>query len=124
MIELNIDGQTIQCKSGETVLEAALANGIDIPRLCYHPELSVSGGCRLCLVEVEGRPFPTASCGLLCEDGMSIQTQSDQLSEMRRDIIDLFVPTTPGLRHLRKGRACVLQNYAYEYGVTETIPRI
>ena len=60
-------------------MEAARANGIDIPHLCYHPELSVSGGCRLCLVEVEGRPYPIASCGLLCENGMEIRTQSEQL---------------------------------------------
>ena len=121
MIELNIDGQIIQCKFGETVLEAALANGIDIPRLCYHPDLSVSGGCRLCMVEVEGRPFPVASCGLLCEDGMTIRTQSDQLSEMRRGIIDLFVSDHPlDCVTCEKAGACGLQKYAYEYGVTET----
>ncbi len=82
MIELRIDGQTIQTQSGSTVMEAALAHGVDIPRICYHPELSISGGCRLCLVEIEGRDFSMASCGLLCEEGMVIHTQSDRLSEI------------------------------------------
>jgi len=71
MIELKIDGQKLQVQPGTTVMEAALANGIDIPRLCYHPDLSVSGGCRLCLVEIDGWPNPAASCGLQCQDGMA-----------------------------------------------------
>ncbi len=121
MVELQIDGQVIHSQSGETVLEAALANGIDVPHMCYHPELSISGGCRLCLVEVEGRPFPIASCGLLCEDGMSIQTQSDQLTQMRRDIIDLFVSDHPlDCVICEKAGACLLQKYAYQYGISET----
>ena len=49
MINLTIDGKSIQAEPGSSVMEAALENGIDIPRLCYHPELSVSGGCRLCI---------------------------------------------------------------------------
>jgi formate dehydrogenase alpha subunit len=121
MIELKIDGQVISSQPGETVLEAALSSGIDIPHMCYHPELSISGGCRLCLVEVEGRPFPIASCGLLGEDGMSIRTQSERLSEMRRDIIDLFVSDHPlDCVVCEKSGACLLQKYAYEYGVSET----
>jgi formate dehydrogenase alpha subunit len=121
MAELQVDGQIIHSRPGETVLEAALANGIDIPHMCYHPELSISGGCRLCLVEVEGRPWPTASCGLLCEDGMVIRTQSDQLAEMRRDIIDLFVSDHPlDCVTCEKAGACLLQKYAYQYGVSAT----
>jgi formate dehydrogenase alpha subunit len=121
MIELKIDGQVISSQPGETVLEAALSSGIDIPHICYHPELSISGGCRLCLVEVEGRPFPIASCGLLGEDGMSIRTQSERLSEMRRDIIDLFVSDHPlDCVVCEKSGACLLQKYTYEYGVSET----
>jgi formate dehydrogenase alpha subunit len=121
MIELKIDGQVISSQPGETVLEAALSSGIDIPHMCYHPELSISGGCRLCLVEVEGRPFPIAGCGLLGEDGMSIRTQSERLSEMRRDIIDLFVSDHPlDCVVCEKSGACLLQKYAYEYGVSET----
>ncbi len=121
MITLTIDGQTIQVKAGTTVIEAARAAGIEIPHLCYHPELSVSGGCRLCMVEVGQRPFPVASCGLLCEEGMQIRTQSEQLSEMRHDIIDLFVSDHPlDCVTCDKAGSCKLQDYAYEYGVTAT----
>ena len=121
MIELTIDGKPIQAKNGSTVMEAALAHGIDIPRLCYHPDLPVSGNCRMCMVEVGQRPLPTASCGLLAEDGMEIRTQSDQLTEMRHDIIDLFVADHPlDCVTCDKAGACDLQKYAYEYGVTNT----
>jgi predicted molibdopterin-dependent oxidoreductase YjgC len=121
MLAVNIDGRAIQVQPGTTVMEAALANKIDIPRLCYHPALSVSGGCRLCLVEVEGRPDPVPSCGLACTDGMVIRTQSDQLTDMRREILDLFVSDHPlDCVICDKAGACLLQKYAYEYGLSET----
>ncbi len=121
MLELTFDGRTVYAQPGMNVLEAALANGIDIPHLCYHPELSVSGGCRLCLVEVEGRADPVPGCGLACEDGMAIRTQSEQLTALRRDVIDLFVSDHPlDCVVCDKSGACLLQKYAYEYGVSET----
>lgn len=121
MLTLTIDGTQIAVAPGTTVMQAALANGIDMPRLCYHPELSAGGGCRLCMVEIEGGPDPQVSCGLQCADGMIVQTQSERLTKLRRDIIDLFVSDHP----LRcavcdKNGACDLQRYAYEYGVSDT----
>ena len=121
MIELKINGRSLQTTPGTTVLEAALAHDIDVPRLCYHPELSVSGGCRLCMVEVEGFANPVASCGLLCAEGMDIRTESEELSEMRHDIIDLFVSDHPlDCVTCDKAGSCQLQDYAYQYGITET----
>jgi formate dehydrogenase alpha subunit len=121
MITLTIDGKTVPAAPGATVLEAALAHGIDIPRLCHHPDLKPSGGCRLCLVEIEGRPNPVPSCGLLCQEKMVIHTQSDRLTAMRRDIIDLFVSDHPlNCVVCDKNGACDLQKYAYEYNVAET----
>lgn len=121
MIKLTIDGQSIETSAGRTVLEAALANGIDIPRLCYHQDLLPSGGCRLCVVEIEGRPAPTPSCGLKCEEGMVIHTRTEQLEEMRRDIIDLFVSDHPlDCVVCDKNGICDLQKYAYQYNIKET----
>ena len=121
MIELTIDGRKIQAENGKTVIEAALANGIEIPHLCYHPELSIAGGCRLCVVVIEGQSMPVASCGLECQEGMVVQTQSAQLSEMRRDILDLFISDHPlDCVTCDKAGSCLLQDYAYEYGISET----
>jgi len=75
----------------------------------------------MCIVEIEGRPNPIPSCGLSCTEGMVIRTQSDQLTEMRRDIIDLFVSDHPlNCVICDKNGACDLQKYAYEYNVQET----
>jgi formate dehydrogenase alpha subunit len=121
MIQIEINGQTIQTNPGTTVMEAARAEGIDIPHLCYHPELSVAGGCRLCMVEVEGRAEPIPSCGLMCEDGMVIQTYTEHLYAMRREVIDLFVSDHPlDCVTCDKSGSCLLQKYAYEYNITET----
>ncbi len=121
MINLTIDGKTIQVEDGTHVLDAALSNGIDIPRLCYHPELSVSGGCRLCQVEVEGYAQPITSCGLACAEGQVIQTQSDRLTEIRRGIIDIFLADHPlDCVTCDKAGVCQLQKYAYEYDLKET----
>jgi predicted molibdopterin-dependent oxidoreductase YjgC len=121
MATITIDGRELELQAGATVLETALANGIDIPRLCYHPELIPSGGCRLCVVELEGRPNPIPSCGLAATDGMVIRTQSDQLHEMRRDIIDLFVSDHPlNCVVCDKNGTCDLQKYAYMYNIAET----
>jgi predicted molibdopterin-dependent oxidoreductase YjgC len=120
-VELTIDGQKILTPTGTTVMEAALANHIDIPRFCHHPELSVSGGCRLCIVSVAGYENPTPSCGLTCQDGMSIETQNEELFKKRREIIDLFISEHPlDCVTCDKSGACLLQKYAYEFGITET----
>ncbi|HRJ42006.1 MAG TPA: molybdopterin-dependent oxidoreductase, partial [Caldilineaceae bacterium] len=121
MNSITINGQSIHFAAGATVLETALAHGIDIPRLCYHPALKPSGGCRLCLVEIAGRPAPAPSCGLLCADGMAVETESQQLTAMRRDIIDLFVSDHPmTCATCEKEGACDLQSYAQRYGIEET----
>lgn len=121
MVELTIDGQKIRVEPGTSVLEAALANQIDIPRLCYHPELSISGGCRLCVVNVEGYPNPTPSCGLTCQEGMTIETQNEELRQVRRDMLDLFISDHPlDCVTCDKAGTCLLQKYAYEFGIRET----
>ena len=120
MITLKIDGKTIQTRPGTNVLQAALDHGIDIPRLCYHPDLSVSGGCRLCIVQVDGREQPVPSCGLACEEGMEITTQSERLTELRKGILDLFISDHPlDCVICEKAGACLLQKYAYQYGLKE-----
>ncbi len=121
MTGLTINGKSIEAAAGATVLEAALANGIDIPRLCYHPDLAPSGGCRMCLVEIEGNPNPQASCGLQCADGMVINTVTEQVEAIRRDMIDLLVSDHPlDCVTCDKSGSCALQDYAYQYGITRT----
>ncbi len=121
MVELKIDGQVIRTQEHRTLIEAAHEHGIDIPHLCYHPELSIPGGCRLCLVEVEGQSKPIASCGMFCQEGMVVQTRSEQLSQARREILDLLLSTHPlDCVTCDKAGDCLLQKYAYEYDISRT----
>ena len=64
MPQIFIDGRAIEAATGQTVIEAARANGVDIPHLCWHPELSIAGNCRVCVVQVEGRSWVEIACNM------------------------------------------------------------
>lgn len=120
MINLTIDGKQIQVPDGSTVLEAARQAGIHIPTLCDHPELTPFGGCRLCLVEIEGARALQASCTLPASNNMVIQTNTSKLQEARKFVLTLlfsernhFCPFCQ-----MSGGDCELQNAAYEQGMT------
>ena len=81
MVTLTINGQTVQTKKNSTVLEAARAAGIYIPTLCYHPELSREGACRLCVVEASGARTLVASCVYPVAEGMVVETNTKMVSE-------------------------------------------
>ncbi len=94
-MKLTIDNREVKAKEGKTILEAAEESGIYIPHICSHPELTNYGGCRLCIVEVEGmRGFPTA-CTTTVKEAMKVQTQTATLNEMRREIIQLILSDHP-----------------------------
>ena len=121
MIKLTINGKEVEAQADSSVLDVALANGVDVPRLCHHPELKPSGGCRLCLVEVEGQQGYHPSCGLKAREGMVVHTESEALTDLRRDLIDLFISDHPLIcSACDKNGACDLQTYAYQYGFHET----
>jgi formate dehydrogenase alpha subunit len=121
MATLTIDGRPVPFSPGASVLDAALGAGIEIPRLCHHPELSPWGGCRLCLVEVEGQRAPVPSCGLAARAGMVVITQSERLTALRREVLDFLLSDHP-LHCLicEKAGHCLLQRYAYEFGLLDS----
>ena len=87
MIKLNIDGESLEVPAGTTVMKAAEKLGIKIPRLCYHPDLSLEGACRVCLVQVEGFNHFITSCSQQVWEGMKVQTNSPQIRQARRDSV-------------------------------------
>jgi len=94
-ITLNIDGREIKTEQGKSVLKAALDAGIYIPNLCYHPDLSAWGGCRMCVVEVAGiRGLPTA-CTLQAENGMVVKTRTPEVDRTRRVVLELMLASHP-----------------------------
>lgn len=120
MIELSIDGKKIQVSEGVTVLRAAQQAGIHIPNLCDHPAVTPYGGCRLCVVEVEGMRLPTASCTLPAANGMVIHTDTEALRETRRFILSMLFSERNHFCPFCQvsGGDCELQNAAYHEGMT------
>jgi formate dehydrogenase beta subunit len=95
MIKLTIDGKKIIAKENQTILEAAIENGIYIPNLCYHPNLRPIGGCRLCIVEIKGiKGFPI-SCYNKVAEGMIVKTDTKKLQQLRQNLIWLILSNYP-----------------------------
>lgn len=120
-ITLTINGKSIRCPGGTTVLEAANQNGIKIPRLCYHPDLKPAGACRLCLVEDEKTGRLMASCVMPVSQNMAILTDSPRVKKHRRNVIRLMMAEHPeSCLVCSKGNRCRLRQIAGELGVGET----
>jgi [NiFe] hydrogenase diaphorase moiety small subunit len=86
---IHIDGRGIPCQEGQNVLQAALLAGLDIPHLCYHPELEPIGSCRLCLVEVEGRTV--SACTLPVAEGQMIRSDGPALRKLRQAVLAMLL---------------------------------
>jgi len=95
MIELSVNGQKVEVEEGASVLDAAWKLGAFVPTLCYQRDLSPYGGCRMCVVEIEGvRGFPT-SCDTPAESGMVVQTDTEKIQELRKGVLELLLSEHP-----------------------------
>jgi predicted molibdopterin-dependent oxidoreductase YjgC len=117
MVTLTINGRTIQAPEGTTVLRAADIAGITIPTLCDHPDLTPYGGCRLCVVEVEGSRTPIASCSLPVSQGMVITTESFELTRERQSLLELILSMYYDAGYEAGLEDNELIRWAKEYGV-------
>lgn len=117
-ISLEINGKRCRARKGKTILEAAREQGIEIPTLCYHQELLPNGACRLCLVEVEGEENLVTSCTYPVEKEIRVFTDTPKVRKMRRTILSLILSDHPyDCMTCEKSGDCLLEKYAYEYGV-------
>ncbi len=121
MPKINIDGKEIEFKQGQSIIEAGRENGIDIPHFCWHPKLSVSGNCRMCLVEVEKMPKLVIACATTAADGMVVHTQSDKAISARNAVMEFFLINHPlDCPICDEAGECKLQDYAYQHSVGES----
>ncbi|HVM61007.1 MAG TPA: molybdopterin-dependent oxidoreductase [Verrucomicrobiae bacterium] len=118
-ITLTIDGKACRGTQGQTILQVAGANGVEIPTLCWLKHLSPWGGCRVCIVEIQGSPKVVPSCSTPAMDGSAIITNSPRLQGLRRLTVELlfsernhFCPMCP----MNKGD-CDLQQQGYKFGI-------
>ena len=90
MINLIINNKKVQAEKGETILEVAKRNNIDIPALCFHPDLEIKGNCRICLVEIKDRKGLFPSCSTKVEEGMEVVTESPKIIRARKINLELI----------------------------------
>ena len=120
LIKLTIDGKKVEVKKGISVLTAAREANVDIPTLCFLKEINAAGDCRMCIVEIEGRRGFVPSCITKVEEGMVVKTNTPEINEARRVILDLILSThnRECLTCVRNGN-CELQTLAKQFGIQE-----
>ncbi|HJV65611.1 MAG TPA: 2Fe-2S iron-sulfur cluster-binding protein [Geomonas sp.] len=122
MINLTIDNKRIEAYPGETVLQAALRSGVDIPHFCYHPCLSLAGNCRVCLVKVDGRPKLMPSCNLPVAPDMQIESETEEVLAARQAVLQFITLNHPADCGIcDKAGECRVQDYHVKYGEGEGI---
>ncbi|WP_038366661.1 formate dehydrogenase subunit alpha [Bosea sp. UNC402CLCol] len=119
-VTLTIDGQSVTVPAGTSVMAAAMSLGTKIPKLCATDSLEPFGSCRLCLVEIEGRRGTPASCTTPAEEGMVVRTQSENLSGLRKGVMELYISDHPlDCLTCSANGDCELQDMAGAVGLRE-----
>ena len=125
---LKIDDKEIQVESGTTILEIAIASGIEIPYYCYHPALEVVGSCRMCLVQVEGMSKLQVSCNTFVGEvhpdrkvngkyDMVVYTQNELVVKERKNILEFLLLNHPlDCPVCDQAGECYLQDYSFKFG--------
>jgi len=116
MVTITLDGKEYQVNENQTILQAAVELGIEIPYFCWHPKLTISGNCRMCLVEVEKVPKLVIACMTKVTDGMVINTANDRVITAREAVMEFLLINHPlDCPICDEAGECKLQDYAYHY---------
>ncbi|MFH0785464.1 MAG: molybdopterin-dependent oxidoreductase [Pseudomonadota bacterium] len=106
-LNMELDHRTVAVPAGVSVLRAAELNGISIPSLCSHKDLTPFGGCRMCVVEIEGMRGYPLSCSTIVQEGMKVLTNTSTLRDMRKEILQLILSEHPSSCLIcEESRAC------------------
>jgi formate dehydrogenase major subunit len=119
-VRLTIDGKAIDVPAGTSVMRAAREADINIAKLCATDSLGAFGSCRLCVVEIAGRKGLPASCTTPAEEGMVVNTQSETLARVRRNVMELYISDHPlDCLTCAANGDCELQDMAGAVGLRE-----
>lgn len=139
LISVFIDDQEVRCRPGTNLVDLVASQGKEIPHYCYHPKLSVSGNCRMCLIELgmPGRdrktgeplknedgspqvmffPNPAIACGTKASEGMHVRTQSEMVKKCREGVMEFLLINHPlDCPICDQAGECRLQEFATDYG--------
>jgi NADH-quinone oxidoreductase subunit G len=132
MPDFFVNGHPVHAEKGQTVMQAALAAGFYIPYFCWHPNLSIAGNCRVCVVEVEGEggggSWMEIACNMPVTEGMRVLTDSPAVQERRRQTLQFILlnhPVDCGI--CDKAGECLLQDHHFEYNglpSISTVPKV
>ncbi len=121
MIEIEIDNKPLKVVEGATIIEAADAAGIYIPRFCYHPKLSIAANCRMCLVEVEKSRKPLPACATPVTAGMKVYTRSPLVIAAQRAVMEFLLINHPlDCPICDQGGECELQDLSMGFGAANS----
>lgn len=122
---ITIDGKSLNVEDNKNLLECALENGIYIPHLCHHKDLSELGSCRLCIVEIEGEQGVAPSCMTRAKDGMKVTTDSERVKKLRSLALELLLAGHPeDCSTCPKYGNCELQTVIQYIGVNNARMRV
>jgi predicted molibdopterin-dependent oxidoreductase YjgC len=116
-IQLTIDGMEVTGSKGQTILEIALENGFDVPYLCYHPKISKTGACRICMVKINGTMMK-ASCTEPASPGMNVVTEDEEIISFRKGILEMLLSEGDhNCLYCESNGSCELQKLCFRYQV-------
>lgn len=119
-LTVTIDGRIVEVPAGSTVLAAARKAGVEIPTLCYHPDLQVRAVCRVCLVEIEGQRLLQPACAYPAGSNMVVHTNTPKVREARRMAVELLLARHPqDCLSCIRNQHCELQTLADQLGIRE-----
>jgi NADH-quinone oxidoreductase subunit G len=121
MVEIEIDGKSVEVQQGSMVMDAAKKLGTHIPHFCYHKKLSIAANCRMCLVEVEKAPKPLPACATPVTPGMKVHTHSEKAVQAQKSVMEFLLINHPlDCPICDQGGECQLQDLAVGYGKTSS----
>jgi NADH-quinone oxidoreductase subunit G len=120
-VTITVDGKQIAAPAGTLLIEACKAVGIEVPSFCYYPGLSLQAACRMCLVRIEKMPKLQTACTVQITDGMVVVTDSDEVKQARKSMIELLLGNHPlDCPVCDAGGECELQDMTFKYGAAES----
>jgi len=121
LVKLTINGKNMEVPAGTTVFNAAAQHGIEIPHYCYHPDLSVAGVCRMCMVDIEKNPRLQISCNTQVAEGMVVRTDTEKVKDTVKNVLELHLINHPlDCPICDKAGECKLQDFYADYGLYES----
>lgn len=117
MVKVEINGQVVEAREGDMLIDVADSAAISIPRFCYHKKLSIAANCRMCLVDVEGAWKAVPACATPVTDGMKVNTRSPKAIAAQKAVMEFLLINHPlDCPICDQGGECELQDVAMDYG--------